>query len=135
MTPFQIRFGDEDLLIDLEAFFRPLFLHLENFERRIMTDLVQLNAKVDALSAQLAAANGKTDLLIGLTTDLQALVKQFQSAVPITDADVQAVIDKIDAISASVTTETAKEDSALTPSDPPAAAPVAPDPGATASST
>lgn len=111
-----------------------------------------LNSKVDELGlqliatqTQLAASNDKADKLISLEGDLLALVKQYQSSVPITDTDVQAVIAKIAAIKSTVTAisdadtaEGIKEDAALAagaaapapapapadpPADPPAAAP------------
>ena len=108
-----------ELVIDLDALHQPVLTHVLNLERRILTALEDVHARVDALDGALKAANAKTDLLIAGNVELKdhvaALIKQFQSAVPVTDADLQAVSAKIDAINSALAGEVAKEDAALLP--------------------
>lgn len=130
MNPFQIRFGDEDLLIDIEAFFRPMFHHLENMEKRLMSAQDDFNTRMQALEASAkasadaaVAANAKTDQVLGTLADVRA---QLAGAASGTSFNVQDAIARIDAVTASldastgtVTAETAKEDSALIPAGTP----------------
>lgn len=126
-----VRHGDEaesfSLELDLQALFEPLLSSLQHLKESLMTDLSPVNTALDGLTTAVGS----------LGTDLQALIKQFQSGVPITDADVQAVVDRINSITATVQQSDATEQAILTPSPAPAPAPVpvAPPVAGTPSST
>lgn len=99
---------------------------LHHLERRIMIALEDITGKVDALSAEVNASNAKVDTLLtgfgDVKTELVALQKKFDSAVPITADDAAALVSKIDGIIGSVKGEEAKIDAALAPAPAPAPA-------------
>ncbi len=82
-----------------------------------MSALDDLNSKVDALSAEVEASNSKADAVIAelvkVRDELAGLVGSS-----VTDADLQAIGDKIDATLASVKAQEAEDDAALAPAAP-----------------
>ena len=95
----------------------------------IMAQLDDLNSKIDALGAALDASKSQTDTLLLGITDLRDQLAAAQSAG--TQPDLSGAIAHIDALTAGVQAETAKEVTANTPATPAApVTPVTPDPTA-----
>ena len=88
----------------------------------IMDQLDTLNAKIDALGAALDDSKAQTDTLLSGITDLRAQFAAAQSTG--TQPDLSGAIAHLDALTAGVQAETAKEVAANTPATP--AAPVVP---------
>ena len=81
---------------------------------KIMTAIQDLDVKVDALSAEVEAANGKADALIAALVDVKAqLAALIAAGSGATDAEVNAVAAKVDAALASVQAQEAEDDAAL----------------------
>ena len=104
--------------IDVNVNFPGLSALLSTFQGLIMTKLEELQASTDALAAKVEEANGKTDALIlaaNQTKDaLVALQGTITSGGTVSDADLQAIIDKQAAVVASLTTQEAETDAATT---------------------
>ncbi len=91
----------------------PLLHQLGN---QIMTKLEELQASTDALTAKVEEANNKTDALIAVANStkdaLVALQGQVAAGNGVTDAQLQAVIDKQTAAVASITAQETETDAA-----------------------
>jgi len=92
-------------------------LSLHTLKDSLMTALEDLNAKADALAAEVAAANAKTDQVLTALADTKQQLADLlaNSTGSVSDADLQAVAAKLDATLAAVKTEETKEDAALAP--------------------
>lgn len=91
-------------------------LSILHSERRTMTAIQDLDAKVDTLSAELEAANGKSDALIATLADVKAqLAALIAAGNGASDADINAIAAKIDAALASTKAQEAEDDAALAP--------------------
>lgn len=91
---------------------------LQHFESQIMSKLDELTTSTDALLAKVEESNAKTDQLIvvaNTTKDaLAALQGQLAGGTAVTDADLQAIIDKQATAIASLTVQEGETDAAAT---------------------
>jgi len=115
---FRRRACADELSVQLE----PMRYLLSTLKESIMTALEDLNAKADALAAEVTAANAKTDQVLTALADTKQQLADLlaNSSGSVSDADLQAVAAKLDATLASVKGEETKEDAALAPAPAPA---------------
>jgi len=101
--------------IDINVNFPGLAAILHPHQGTIMTLLEDLQASTAALTAKVEEANGKTDTLIliaNTTKDALVALQNQPPGVPITAADIQAVIDAQTAAVASLNAQEVETDAA-----------------------
>lgn len=106
-----------ELAFDLEAFRELVLLLFRNLGKTIAMNADDINKKLDDALAAVTTANGKTDTLLqgnaDLKTQVAALQAQIAAGGTVSADDLQGFSDKIDAITAAVTSESTKEDTAI----------------------
>lgn len=88
---------------------------LQQLGIQIMTKLEELQASTDALTAKVEESNAKTDALIAVANSTKDALVALQGQLPtnpVTDADLQAIIDKQTAAVTSITAQEAETDAA-----------------------
>jgi hypothetical protein len=104
-----------NLTIDINVNFPGVLPFLTLFKGKAMTLLEDLQASTAALTAKVEEANAKTDALIliaNTTKDALVALQGQPAGLPITSADIQAVIDAQTAAVASLNAQEAETDAA-----------------------
>lgn len=113
ITLFRWTLLSGEIAFDLEAFRELVLLLFRNLTKAIMSSIDELNDKVSQLESTAQAANDKADTVITALGDVRQQLADLQGSAGATPEQIQAVIDRIDAVNTGLSTQIGEDDTAV----------------------